>query len=367
MNNEVKIKHHHPAKLNVSGLGLDYNIFGEALAEATLALGHLDGSLKKLQNPQLLVSPLTAKEATISSSIEGTQSTVSDVFLLEAGGTPKYSDTLQVKNYRSAINFATDEVIKGRPLTQHLIKTLHQILLSGVRHVGKLGQFRDDRVWIAERRGDPIEKALYIPPEHILVNDYAENLLDYIAKGKEHTLIKSGIVHYQFEAVHPFEDGNGRIGRLLIPLVLFCGDKLSRPILYASGYFEAHRDEYMLALRDVDKSGRYENWLLFYFKSVTEQLRETQKLIDDIYFLYDKTKNHFPVTKSPYLSPFIDFMFKYPNFTKPMVKQELKIESDMTVNRLVSMFVGADLVKSLKAKHHRAKIYSYYPLLNLLA
>ena len=280
---------------------------------------------------------------------------------------PKYSDTLQVKNYRSAINFATDEVIKGRPLTQHLIKTLHQMLLTDVRHVGKLGQFRDDRVWIAEKRGDPIEKALYIPPEHILVIDYVENLLEYIEKGQEHTLIKSGIAHYQFEAVHPFEDGNGRIGRLLIPLVLFCGGKLSRPILYASGYFEAHRDEYMSALREVDKTGKYDSWLLFYFKSVAAQMTETQKLIDDIYLLHERTKNHFPVTKSPYLSPFIDFMFKYPNFTKPMVKRILKIDSDMTVNRLIAMFIGADLARALKSKHKRAKIYSYFPLINLLS
>ena len=361
----MEIKYNRPKKLFLPAIGLDSNKFLKELSEAQYSLGLLEGSQRKLQNPTLLISPLTAKEATVSSKIEGTQSSVSDVFLYEAGAVPKHTDTRQVINYRSAMAYAIEEIRKGRSLTPHLIKTIHNILLEGVRHKGELGKFRNDKVWIAEKEGDPIEKAIYIPPQHFLVEEYIEDLFSFIEQGQENALIKAGIAHYQFEAIHPFIDGNGRIGRLLIPLILYYKNKISQPIIYISGYFEEHRDEYIEALHKVDKTEDYNEWLAFYFKCVSEQLKETQKLVDNIYNLYDETILKLEKNKSPFVIPFLDFIFKRPYFTVPMIVKELKVFRTTALN-LIKLFEEKDLLSRTKARHQRAKIFAFKPLLDLL-
>jgi Fic family protein len=359
-------KYSHPIKLNDSSFSLDYNEFAEELQSAQYSLGLLEGSHRKLHNPSLLISPLTAKEATVSSRIEGTQSSVSDVFLHEAGGISRHADIQQVANYRNAMRYAIEELRKGRQLTMSLIKTLHQMLLSDVRHKGTIGEFRDKPVWIAEKEGDSIEKAIYIPPENHFVFDYMENLLSYLHNGDISALIKAGITHYQFEAIHPFEDGNGRIGRLLIPLVLCYRKKLSEPILYLSGYFDSHRDEYLTSLHRVDQDGDYGAWLAFFFKSVSEQLKETQKLVDDIYGLYNSVREEVKGIKSPYIIPFIDFLFKSPIFSIPMIKASIKTSSLITVQRLIKLFKLNNLVSEMPHRQGRFKLFRFNPLLQKL-
>jgi len=362
----MAIKHHNPVKLSREGLKLDYNEFASELADAEYSLGLLEGSQKKLHNAELLISPLTAKEAAVSSKIEGTQSTVSDVFLHEAVGTTRYSDIAEVANYRTAMQFAIKELGDKKILSKHLIRSMHQILLKNTRHKGALGTFRTGDVWIAEKVGDPIEKAIYIPPEAHAVDEYVDDLLEYLKSGKESTLVKAGVAHYQFEAVHPFEDGNGRIGRLMIPLVLHHNNRLSKPILYISGYMEANRDEYIGVLHSVDESGKMEPWLKFFFKSVAAQLRETQELVSGIYALYDSIKSRFDTSKSPYLVGFLDFIFKSPVFTVPMVLGGTKISSDLTAKRLIKAFFEEKYLVEMPGRFHRAKVYRFKPLLDLL-
>ena len=359
-------KYHLPQKLSGGKLDLNYNKFAIELADAEYAMGLLQGSQKKLQNASLLISPLTAKEATVSSKIEGTQSTVSDVFLHEAGGETKHPDIAEVANYRAAMNFSIHELQNGRKLSNHLIKTLHNILLKNTRHKGFLGEFRKGDVWIAEKHGDPIDKAIYVPPQPHFVNDYVDDLLKYLNEGNESTLIKAGLAHYQFEAIHPFDDGNGRIGRLLIPLILYHGNRLSKPIFYISGYMERNRDGYIDSLHEVDKTLHFETWLKFFFKSVAEQLKETQKIVEDIYDLYDDIKNNFETNKSPYLIHFLDFIFRSPILTVPMVRRMTKIKSDLTVKRLIKSFIQLGYIKGTSRRQDRAKLYSFTPLLNIL-
>lgn len=359
-------KHHNPKKLAEGVLNLDYNQFAPEQAEAEYSLGLLEGSQKKLQNSALLISPLTAKEAAVSSKIEGTQSTVSDVFLHEAGGATRHPDIAEVANYRAAMNFAIQEVSKNRPLSKHLIMTFHQILLKNTRHKGNLGEFRKGDVWIAEKYGDPIEKATYIPPEAHFMNDYIDDLLKYLNSGKENTLTKAGIAHYQFEAVHPFDDGNGRIGRLFIPLILYYANRLAKPILYVSGYMEANRDEYIGTLHAVDETNRLEPWLKFFFKSVAEQLKETQNLIEKIFELYDKVKLDFHANKSPYLIPFLDFIFHSPIFTAPMAVMKTGVAANLTIKRLIETFKQKKYIKEKPYRLNRAKAYAFEPLLDIL-
>lgn len=360
------VKFHKPKFLKEDNLRLDFNIFAEELADAKYALGQIQGSQRKLQNPALLIAPLTAKEATVSSKIEGTQSTVSDVFVYEAGGQPKHSDTIQVSNYRKAMNFALLQIGGGRNISDHLIRSMHEILLSGVRHKGPLGKYRIRPVWIAEYEGDPIEKAIYVPPEAHFVQDYMDDLIIYLNDEKILSLLKAGIAHYQFETVHPFEDGNGRLGRLLIPLIIYHERKLASPILYLSGYFEIHRNEYMKALHDVDQTGKYEYWLKFFLYSVSEQLKDTQKLIDEIYHLYDRTKTEFKSTKSPYLVPFIDFLFESPVFTLPQMQKALGTKSYLTTSNLVKQFKAKNFVQELPIRRGHAKLYRFKSLIDLL-
>ena len=357
---------HHPARLPVDGLKIDYNQFGPELESAQYSLGRLEEAQRRLGNAGLLIAPLTAKEAEVSSKIEGTQTTVSELFMYEAGGEPQHSDARQVSNYRAAMNFAMKELRQGRSINSHLLKTLQGRLLEGVRHEGQIGDFRHKPVWIAEKKGDPIEKAIYVPPEHFLVQDYIDNLLAYIENGQESALIKAGIAHYQFEAVHPFEDGNGRIGRLLIPLVLCYRQKLTQPILYISGYFEAHRDEYLNALHGVDQSGRYEPWLAFFFKAVSGQLIETQALIEKIQKLHEDIEVRFDKIKSPYIHRFISFLFKQPVFTTENIAEEIRASSPITVTRLITLLKNEKLIEELGIRLGHYKLYRFKPLIDLL-
>ena len=359
-------EYHNPAFFKISKQVLNYAQFEREYEQAIYSLGMLEASQKNLQNPNLLISPLSAKEAAVSSQIEGTVSTVSDVFLYEAGGKPSELDTMQVVNYRRAMWQAINELKAGRKITSHLIESLHATLLRGVGHKGNFGKYRGNTVWIAKKKTDPIEKAVYIPPEFHMVRDYMENLIDYIENGQEGSLIKAGLFHYQFEAVHPFDDGNGRLGRLLIPLILFNEKKLSSPILYLSGYFEAHRDEYLSALHEVDETGKYESWLAFFLRSVSEQLKVTQKLIEDIYKLYNDIRARFEVNKSPYLIPFVDFIFESPYFTIPQTQKKIQTNSRLTARRLIKLFQEKGIIENLDFKDGKAKIYSFRPLLDLL-
>jgi Fic family protein len=351
--------------LKIDGLSLDYNKFAAELSKAEYALGLLEGSQKKLQNPELLISPLAAKEAVASSKIEGTQSDVADVFMFEAGGETKHADIKEVVNYRRAMNIAMQEIGKGRTVSSHLIESLHSILLKGVRQRGLLGKFREGQVWIAERAGDPIEKAIYIPPEAFKVTSLIDNLFDYINNGKENALIKAGVTHYQFEAIHPFDDGNGRIGRLLIPLVLHRFGRLSSPILYLSGYFDDHRDEYIDKLHAVDEGVSIEEWLAFFLRSVSQQLSQTQKIIEAIYELYDKIRAENKNVKSPYIIPFIDMLFESPIFTIKMVQDYTRCASYITASSLIKSLGKQGYVSEI-GKRAKNKLFRFVPLLNIL-
>lgn len=362
----MAVRYHHPHYLPA---GLDYGIFAKELAKAQYAVGLLQGSQGKLQNAMHLIGPLVAKEAAVSSKIEGTQSTSSDIYIFDAGGQPAYSDTPIVSNYREAMLTAIERLTSGQKLGLNLIKSLHATLLKGVRHKGITGEFRTGPVWIGERDGDPIEKALYVPPEHMHVISYVENLIQYIEhENQDINLVKAGVAHYQFEGVHPFEDGNGRIGRLLIPLILFYKGELSLPIVYSSGYFEARPDEYREALRTVDKTGKYEEWLKFFLNAIMEQAKETMDLINRIQSLHNEVNKRYEISKSPYMGRFIDFLFTFPVFTIPMIQQKIHLQARLTAVRLVDQFKEDKIIVEVEGQKGPAgsKLYAFGQLLSII-
>lgn len=368
----MAVIYHQPKYLPLDGIPLDSNKFIVEKSHAEFALGILQGSGReglgrRFFNPSLLISPLATKEATVSSRIEGTQSTVSDVYKYEAGVSPEYSGTTEVANYRTAIIEAASSLGRGTQIDKTFIKGIHRILLTGVRHGGTLGDFRRRDVWIAEKENDPIEKALYIPPKFMSVESFMENLLEYLDKGKEDPLTKVAIVHYQFEAIHPFEDGNGRIGRLLVPLILLEKKALSVPILYMSGYFDAHREEYLASLHKVDETSRYEDWLRFFFNSAAEQLWETQALIDKINKLYDDTKEMVLGSRSPYVLPFLGYLFERPFFFATAAIEALGSTYPPVANLIRLFEKNGVIVQIPTPMDRRMKLYGFGKLIDLLS
>ncbi len=352
-----------PAKPPKLPIKLDVSIFAKELAEASFELGKLDGLQRDLPNPLLLIAPLTTKEATVSSKIEGTRSTVSDVFIYEAIQESKYDDTIEVFNYRKAMIWAMT-ALKYRKFNLAFIKELHSILLKGTRGDKSRGVFRKTQVYIAGK-GAPIEQATYIPPEPILVQEYMENLENYILSNDENPLMKAAIIHYQFEAIHPFEDGNGRIGRLIIPLYLYYKEVLYQPILFLSGYFERNRDEYLNQLHSVDVTQNYNEWVKFFLISVKNQAKETQNLIYKIRDLFSETINKTEKIKSPFAHKAINFIFKRPVFSQSDLSKNIRTNRT-TASRLINRFEKIGIIKSFIPPKKKRKLFIFDSLIKLL-
>ncbi len=361
MYNLLMVKHHQPNKLPVK---YDLAAFSNELAQASFELGKLDGLQRNLPDPSILISPLLVKEATISSRIEGTRSTVADVLEYEATGESKFADTLEVSNYKRAMIVAS-EVLKERPLNINFIRSVHQVLLENTRGHGTRGKFRDESVWIG-KEGDPIEKARYIPPENIKVNEYMDNLGDYITGNNEHPLIKIGVIHYQFEAVHPFMDGNGRVGRLLIPLYLYWKKLLFQPTLYISGYFERNRETYIGELNKVDRTRKFNDWLKFFFTSIKEQSLETQELITTINNLRFQIEQEAEKFRSPYIHKIVSFLFTRPVFRTTMAVKELDM-NHRTTSRLLNKMVDMKILRLLRDDEGKEHLYVFDKLIKILS
>lgn len=244
----------------------------QLLSEADAALGQLQGLSQVMQDPELLVGPYLRREAVASSRIEGTQASLSDLLQAEASEVERPSeDIAEVERYLTATHhgYAT---IKRLPISQRLLKELHAILLAGVRGEDKLpGEVRRSPVWIGSSHDGP-DSAVFVPPLPADLPDALQDWEQFVnAPSNLPVLIRCGLMHYQFETIHPFLDGNGRIGRLLINLMLAEEGRLSRPLLYISGYFESHRSEYYHRLQKVREEGHIQDWLQFFLQAVKEQ------------------------------------------------------------------------------------------------
>ncbi|MDQ1124221.1 Fic family protein [Microbacterium trichothecenolyticum] len=246
-----------------------------SLSEADAALGHLQGLGTLITDPTLLIGPYLRREALASSRIEGTQASLSEVFQAEIDADARNDDTAEVHRYVEATKQAY-ELAVTLPLTQRLILQVHETLLTGVRGEEKSpGEFRRSPVWVG-RAGATPDTATFVPP---LPNHLGELLTDWERFVNDDgrvlpALIQAALMHYQFETIHPFLDGNGRIGRLLINLILMERNRLSLPLLYLSNYFETHREEYYERLQAVRETADIEGWLVFFLDAVRAQAED---------------------------------------------------------------------------------------------
>lgn len=261
---------------NPESLPPDIEMEGELLnkfTEATQNIGQLSGVGRRVDNPGMLISPFIYKEAVLSSEVEGTRVTLSDVYEYEAGGrsdtAPSKSELEEVSNYIKAVFEGMDKIEEGIDL--NLIRALHETLMSGARGQNKQpGEFRDVQVYIGN--GD---EARFVPPPPSIVPYAMQNLETYIqTEGNYQNLIDIALVHYQFETIHPFRDGNGRMGRLLIMLMMCDMELLPDPYLYPSSYFNRNRDQYTDKLLAVSRDGAWEEWILFFLEGISQQANE---------------------------------------------------------------------------------------------
>ncbi len=242
-----------------------------AMSKADIALGTLSGLGETLPNPHLLIYPFIRREAVLSSRIEGTQSSLSDLLLFEATQIEKRGDVREVQNYVSAMEYGLKR-LNELPLSLRFIRELHSVLMEGVhgQHATP-GEFRQSQNWIGSP-GAVLNEAIYVPPPVPEMQECLDQMEKFLhAETRLPTLVEAALVHYQFEAIHPFLDGNGRIGRLLVTLFLCQRNVLSKPLLYLSAFFEQHRQEYYDLLLKVSSTGAWRDWIEFFLSAVMEQ------------------------------------------------------------------------------------------------
>ena len=351
---------------------LEWNRLIPLIGPTSAALARYDGLLSAIPNAHVLLSPMITQEAVLSSKIEGTQVTIGEVLEIEAGSDsetisqPKRDDAEEILNYRKAMRMC-EETLKTRPISQHLVRSAHEILMQGVRGKDKTpGRYRTEQNWIGPA-GCTLETAGYIPvsPDHLQTGmDEWERLCQ--SEAEPDGLIQLAILHVEFEALHPFKDGNGRLGRMLIPLFLYQRKLLSSPDFYMSGYLEANRDEYQERLRAVSRNGEWTEWCIFFLNGIREQANENETRTRRILALYDSVKNRIPeLTHSQHASLALDFIFQTPVFRTSFFVQQSRIPRP-SASRILRILRDNGLVIPLvEGKGRSPGIYAFRELINI--
>lgn len=304
------------------------------ISEANRKIGMYNGFLINTPNPALLISPLITKEASLSSKLEGTHATIEDILMHDAGMKVdvKEDEMKEVTNYKKALFYSldkmgtySDETPDKLPLTSRLIKDIHRILLDNVRGARKNpGEFKRFQNYIGSKSEINFTP---LPPE--LTDEYMDNLEEYIHDERIDPLLQTALIHVQFEMIHPFQDGNGRIGRLLIPLFLYYRELLILPTFYMSRYFEADRALYLEYLPKVSKENNYVDWIKYFLRGVISESEENTKKAKLLLDEYERIKTIASENiNSQYLFTVIDFMFQSPMFSVKQLMEKTSMSRD---------------------------------------
>ncbi len=321
---------------------------------------------KSVVNPEILLSPLTTREAVLSSKIEGTQATVDEVLQHEAGMSikddNKKQDIQEITNYRSTLIIA-EKKLKENPITLFLIRQMHHELMKSVRGENKEpGKFRTTQNWIG-KPGCPIEEARYVPPEPPIVQEHLQNLEHYIQSTNSDVLVQSAIVHAQFELLHPFLDGNGRIGRLLIPLFLYYKKRLKRPMFYLGEYLESNRELYYTKLNGISANEEWNDWIEFYLKAIEEQGKTNVKRVQNILDLYNKMRVVIKeLIKSEYTNDIVDAIFEKPIFRSVDIQKRSNIPKQ-TLMPILKKLITANIIVIIRKAQGRSPAVLKFPKL----
>lgn len=351
---------------------LNYGKIVNSLLKATDSLARYDQMLKNMHNSEILLAPLRNQEAVISSRMEGTISTMDEILKFEADSE---NDSEEAKNVRSevfetilyqrALLNAQRAMIDGYQLSQHLIKTLHQQLLSFGRGAQKSpGQYKIEQNYLADKIK---QKVLFTPISPEKLNDGLEQLFTYIKDSSDPILIKTALMHLEFEALHPFQDGNGRIGRMLITLLLWSSGTISEPHFYVSRYLEEHKDEYIDTMRNVSENNDWEAWCIFFLNAIEKQAVRNLEIAESIKNLYEEMKHVFSDTLSSKWSVnALDYIFTNPIFRNNRFTSKSGIPGS-TAARFTRMLLDKELLRTIEeSSGRRPALYAFEPLLKLV-
>ncbi len=335
------------------------------LEEAHLGLGELNAYSRHIPDVETFIRMHIIKEATKSSRIEGTKTEIEEAARHEKTINPeKREDWREVQNYIRAMNEAIDS-LKKLPLSTRVLRKAHHILMQGVRGQHKMpGNFRKSQNWIG---GATIKDAIYIPPHHSDVPNLMSDLEHFLHNNTIHVphLIRIAIAHYQFEAIHPFLDGNGRIGRLLIALYLVSNKILDRPLLYLSSFFEKNRDLYYENLIRVRTHNELAQWIKFFLVGVSETAQNAVETLQKILNLSDEFNVKIMTLgkRAPIAKKLLHYLFKFPTITSGEIVKELQITKP-TANTIINEFLRLDILKETTG-FKRNRIYIFETYLNL--
>jgi len=295
------------------------------VADAEAALGRLVGIGRLLPDPQLLVRPYLSREAVASTRIEGTQASLDSFFDAEADDRPLSADFEEVRNYMRAMELAIER-LPELPLSVRLIKEVHSVLLAGVRGQERQpGELRKSQNWIGAP-GDTPDTAPFVPPPPQEVADLLSDLEKFIHEPPRlPPLVQAAMLHYQFETIHPFLDGNGRLGRLLIILFLIHSRRLPIPLLYLSPYFEVRRDEYYDLLQGVRTKGDFGSWLAFFLRAVCDQSEDATARAERLTDLRERYRQAVQASTRSTANALVDVAFRHPVLNTRLVQSKLEV------------------------------------------
>ena len=349
---------------------IDWPAHVTLIGQANAALARYDGMLQGIINPSILLSPLTTQEAVLSSRIEGTQATMGEVLQFEAGSEEpvdpsRRADIQEILNYRRAMAQAVTS-LKTRPFSLNLLRQLHAILLDSVRGRDQFpGRFRRVQNYIAPS-GEPIERATYVPPAWEQVEPAMYNWEECFHSSEKDPLVQLAITKAQFELIHPFQDGNGRLGRMLVPIYLFEKEILSSPVFYLSAYLEQHRELYYAWLRAISEQGDWNGWVTFFLAALVEQAKDNTTRTQNILSLYDRLKVDVPkLVRSQYVMQAIDTLFDRPIFRTADFARRSGIPRNSTV-RILNVLKENSIVRDLHpGRGRRGAIMAFSELLRI--
>ena len=347
---------------------LDWSALVPYIGPAAAALARYDGMLAAVPNPDILIAPLTTNEAILSSRIEGTVATMGDVLGFEAGQTPdspaRRDDFQEVLNYRSALRRA-EELLAELPLSLRVVREAHAVLMRGVRGKGKApGEFRRLSNWIGPP-GCTIDEATFVPVGAEALPAAMSAWERYIHADAPDRLVQLAVLHAEFEALHPFLDGNGRLGRMLVPLFLWQFGLIGVPRFYISAFFEARRDAYYGGLLSVSRDDDWTGWCRFFLEAVRAQAEADLKKADGIIRLYDETvKQVADLTRSHQAIRAMGWIFAHPIFLTTRFVTSAGIP-EPTARRFLRVLVRDGILRVLRAgRGRRTGILAFPELLN---
>jgi Fic family protein len=340
-----------------------------SLSAAERAVGELAGLAGTLPNPHLLIKPFVRREAVMSSRIEGTRATISDLYAYEAGQLTLFDlpdDVREVENYVRALNYGLARQAE-LPISLRLIRELHAQLMLGVRgEQWTPGEFRRSQNWIGPP-GSILATARFVPPPVGAMHESLNDLERFIHAGPTlPALVRIALIHFQFEAIHPFLDGNGRVGRLLVSLLLHAWQLLLHPLLNISAYLNEHREAYYNNLMAVSQRGAWEDWLLFFLEAVHSQAVDGVDRIRRLQQLHEEYRSQFrTVRSSTRLLQAVDALFEQPVFTIQQLAQRLDVNYPAAL-RYVNHLQEVGIVREVTGRT-RDRVFSAWAVVQSLA